>query len=156
MKNTKKRTLFFQILAVALLIALAAVMMIIGRGHTVYFDNKTFENDGQTYEAVYKVTCYRSGEKFAKLAKRERGMVDVMGQKLVVDLEVVREKGGEPEKMTMTLNLPYSEDGQIVNLPAYLAGLPEDVYMETFVPAAPEPEETEETVDEFGLGDMEG
>lgn len=155
MKNSK-RTLFFRIGAVVLLLVIAAVMMVIGRGHTVYFDNKTFEHEGKTYEAVYKVTCYKNGEKFAKLAKRERGMVDVIGQKLKVDLEVMKEKGGKPEKMTVELALPYGEDDLVLNLPAFLAGLPEDVYMETFVPVVVEEEETEETVDEFGLSGMEG
>ena len=154
--KSKKRTLFFRIGAVVLLLAIAALMMFIGRGHTVYVDNKTFEYEGKTYEAVYKVTCFKGGEKFAKLAKRERGMVDVIGQTLKIDLEVMKEKGGQTEEMTVAISLPYKEDGLIINLPAYLAGLPEEAYMEAFVPAVPETEETEETVDEFGLGELEG
>ena len=39
----KKRTLFFRIGAIVILLAIAAVMMVIGRGHTVYFDNKKLE-----------------------------------------------------------------------------------------------------------------
>ena len=35
----KKRTLFFRIGAIVILLAIAAVMMVIGRGHTVYFAN---------------------------------------------------------------------------------------------------------------------
>ena len=49
-------------------------------------------------------------------------------------------------------------DGIIINLTAYLAGLPEDVYMSEFIPA-PETEENEETTaegDEFGLEGMDG
>ena len=156
MMKISKRTLFFRIGAVVLLLVIAALMMVIGRGHTVYIDNKTFEYEGQTYEAVHKVTCYKGGEKFAKLAKRERGMVDVIGQKLKIDLEVIKEKGGAEEAMTLVIKLPYNQDGLILNLPAYLAGLPEDAYLDEFIPAAPAEEETEETVDEFGLGGMEG
>jgi len=37
--------------------------------------------------------------------------------------------------------LPYSMDGIIINLPAYLAGLPEEAYLTEFIPA---PEESEE------------
>ena len=140
--KSKKRTLFFRIAAVALLLAIAALMMLIGRGHTVYVDNKTFEYEGKTYEAAYKVTCFKGGEKFAKLAKRERGMVDVVGQTLKIDMEIMKEKSGQKEEMTVSISLPYYQDGLIINLPAYLAGLPEDVYMEAFVPAVPEPEET--------------
>ena len=44
----KKRTLFFRIGAIVILLAIAAVMMVIGRGHTVYFDNKKLEYNGET------------------------------------------------------------------------------------------------------------
>ena len=155
MNKSKKRTLFFRIGAIILLLVIAGIMMMIGRGHTVFIDNKTFVYEGQTYEAVHKVTCYKSGEKFAKLGKRERGMVDVIGQTLKIDLEVMKEKGGPEETMTVVIKLPYDQDGLIINLPAYLAGLPEDASLEAFVPAVVE-EETEETVDEFGLDGMEG
>ena len=37
----KKQNLLYPILAVLVLVIIAAVMMVIGRGHTVYFDNKT-------------------------------------------------------------------------------------------------------------------
>ena len=51
----KKRTLFFRLGAIAILLAIAAVMMVIGRGHTVYFDNKKLEVNGETYDTPYKV-----------------------------------------------------------------------------------------------------
>ena len=38
-------------------------MMVIGRGHTVYMDNKTIEYDGQTYNSFYKVDVYVDGER---------------------------------------------------------------------------------------------
>ena len=38
-----KRTLLFRILTVVILAAIAAVMMVIGRGHTVYFDTSALE-----------------------------------------------------------------------------------------------------------------
>ena len=38
-----KRRWLFRIGMILLLVAVAACMMIIGRGHTVYFDNKTIE-----------------------------------------------------------------------------------------------------------------
>ena len=45
----KKRTLFFRIGAIVILLAIAAVMMVIGRGHTVYFDNKKLEYNDLRY-----------------------------------------------------------------------------------------------------------
>ena len=153
----KKNIIIFQIIAVVLLLALGAVMMVIGRGHTVYFDNKAFEYEGNTYSCPYKVTCYKDGEEFAKLMKRERGMVDVMGQKLKVTLEIIPEKGADPIVKVVTFPIPYSNDCVVINLPAYIAKLPLDVFMTEFIPVEVT-EETEETgpVDEFGLSDMDG
>ena len=45
-----KRTLVIRIAAVAVLIALGFWMSVIGRGHTVYLDNKKLEYGGQTYD----------------------------------------------------------------------------------------------------------
>ena len=153
----KSTTILIRVLAVVLLLAIGGVMMVIGRGHTIYFDNKTFEYEGKTYEAAYKITCYEGGEKFAKLMKRERGMVDVMGQKAKITLEIENQKGDQPVEKQITLDIPYNWDGMVINLSAYLNDLPLDVYMEKFVPAVVEetPEETE-AADEFGLAGMEG
>ena len=47
-----KRRILFSVLMVLILVVIAAVMMVIGRGHTIYFDNKTLEDyQGQTYKA---------------------------------------------------------------------------------------------------------
>ena len=46
------KTLLIRIAALAVCAALAAAMMVIGRGHTLYFDNKTIEDyQGQEYKA---------------------------------------------------------------------------------------------------------
>lgn len=45
----KKRTILFRVGAVLLLLIIAGFMMLIGRGHTVYIDNKSFDYNGQTY-----------------------------------------------------------------------------------------------------------
>ena len=36
-----KRTILFRIGAILLLLVIAGIMMVIGRGHTVYIDNKS-------------------------------------------------------------------------------------------------------------------
>ena len=45
-----KRRIVFVAVAIALLVAIAACMMVIGRGHTMYFDNKKLEYEGQEYD----------------------------------------------------------------------------------------------------------
>ena len=74
MKNkTSNRRLIFQLTAVVVLIAIAYAMTIIGRGHTVYLDNKKLEYNGKTYDTPYKVVVLVDGEQVAKLYDRERG-----------------------------------------------------------------------------------
>ena len=47
-----KKGLVIRLTALAVVIAIAATMMVIGRGHTIYFDNKTIENyQGNEYKA---------------------------------------------------------------------------------------------------------
>lgn len=157
MKATRRR--LFTLLLVLILVAIAACMMVIGRGHTVYFDNKTIEEyNGQEYKSFEKVVVTVKGEEVAKLAKRERGMTTWIGQNFKMTLEITEKKGDEPRTQEVSIKLPYSVDGIVVNLPAYLAGLPEDAWYSEFVPAVTE-EPADEGVpgegDEFGLG-LEG
>lgn len=157
MKATRRK--LFVLLLVLILAAIAACMMVIGRGHTVYFDNKTIEDyQGQEYKSFEKVIVTVKGEEVAKLAKRERGMTTWIGQNFRMTLEITEKKGEEPRTQEVSIKLPYSVDGIVVNLPAYLAGLPEDAWYSEFVPAVTE-EPADEGVpgegDEFGLG-LEG
>lgn len=148
-----KRIILFRVGAVAILLVIAAIMMVIGRGHTVYIDNKTLDYNGQTYTAPYKVVITVDGEQVAKLYKKERGVSICIGQKFTMTLGITKEKGGNEETSTVTLPLPYSMDNIAINLPAYLAGLPAEAYLSTF---QPEPESVSEdansvVTDEFGI-----
>lgn len=158
MKKINTRSLLYKLGAVLILVAICIVMFIIGRGHTIYIDNKTTEYEGQEYKAFHKVTVYDAkGEKLAKLSAKDRGMATTLGQNYKMVLEVTKEKGGEEETVEVSLKLPYNLDGIVINLPAYLNGLPEEAYMSEFVSLATESdtEEEEEIVtDEFGLGDF--
>lgn len=151
-----KRRILFILLTVLILAAIAGWMMVIGRGHTVYFDNKTLEGyEGQDYKAFERVVVTVKGEEVAKLGKRERGMSIWIGQNFSMTLEITENKGDEPVVKEVSLKLPYDMDGIVVNLPAYLAGLPEEAWMSEFVPAVTEePVEEEPGIgDEFGMGD---
>ena len=139
-----KRRLFFCVGAVAILIAIAACMMVIGRGHTVYVDNKTLEYNGESYKAPYRVNVYVGGERIAKLAARERGMTTNIGQNFKLTLGLVREKGNDEEMIEVSLKLPYNMDGVIINVPGYLAGLPEDAWLTEFISVPTEEEMADE------------
>ena len=151
----KKRRILFIALTVLVLVAIAACMMVIGRGHTLYFDNKKLEYEGQTIDAIRRINVNVNGEQVAKLSAKDRGMATFMGQSFSFDLEVTKEKGDDPVVSTYSVKVPYGEDGIVLNLPGLLAGLPEDAYTSVFVPIATEPEEEEEIVtDEFGMDDF--
>ena len=152
-----KRSILIRLIALAAGIGGACAMFVVGRGHTVYFDNKDLEADGQKYEAFYQVEIFVGDESVGKLGPGDRGMATTMGQKFRMVLHI---KPGKKEKKygsAVSLELPYNMDGVILNLPSMLAGAPEEVFMEEFIPA-PETttEEDEEIVtDEFEMP-MEG
>ncbi len=154
-----KRRILFSVLTVLILVAIAACMMVIGRGHTVYFDNKTLEGyEGQDYKAFERVVVTVKDEQVAKLGKRERGMSIWIGQDFKMTLEITEKKGDDPVVKEVSIKLPYNVDGIVINLPAYLAGLPEEAWFSEFVPVVTEePVDEDPTLDdEFGLGDDMG
>ena len=152
---SNKRSLLFRIGAIALLVLIAACMMVIGRGHTVYFDNKAMEYQGKTYEAPYKVTVMVKGEQAAKLYEKERGSATNIGQTFEMTLRVMQEKGGSEKESTYRFKIPYSMDGIVVNIPGLMAGLPEEATMSEFVSLIPDEPADEEIpgADEFGMGE---
>lgn len=153
MKN--KRQLIFRAAAITVILVIAVIMFIIGRGHTIYFDNVSADYEGKSYDAYYKVTVIKDGEKVAKLADDERGMADLMGQTLSMTLEITDEKGAEPHSHRVSMPIPYGTDGIVINIPELMAGLPQQAYMSEFVPVATSEEDTDEEVviDEFEMSD---
>ena len=156
----KKRNFLFQGLLVLVLVAIGAVMMVIGRGHTVYFDNRSMEYNGTNYDSLYKIEVYlggsAEGEAVARLYDQERGMATHVGQSMTLTLVITPEDGGEEaDPATYTIDLPYNMDGIVINLPAYLEGLPEEAYLTEFVPlVTEEPEEEIDLGGDMGLGDF--
>ena len=134
----KTRRLVIRVAAVLLLIIVGIIMSIIGRGHTIYLDNKTLEYNGQTYKAPYKVTIYVGDEQLTKLYDKERGSTTCLGQTFTVTLEVMETKNGSEEMQTYKIPVPKNMDGVIINIPGYLAGLPEEAYLSEFVAAPTE------------------
>ena len=159
-KENKTRRLLFRVGTVLVLVGICVWMMIVGRGHTVYFDNKKLEYNGETYEPAHKITVFVKDEQVAKLNKKDRGMATTIGQNFTFTLKIMKEKKGEETEETFTIKLPYNLDGIVINLPGFLAGLPEDAWMSEFVPLATTVEEETEEIpggDEFemeGLGDF--
>lgn len=148
-----KKTLLIRIIAVAVLIGVAAAMFVIGRGHTVYFDNKDLEVDGTEYKSYYQIEVFVNDESVAKLKSGDRGMVTTMGQDFKMVLHITPTKDGKKVGSAVSLNLPYNMDGIILNLPALLSGASEEIYQSEFIPAPVVEDETEDVVitDEFAM-----
>lgn len=153
----KNRTILYRALAAAFLAVLAAVMLVIGRGHMVYLDNKTLDYDSETHKAPYRIDVYANGdgERTARLGARDRGEAVCIGQTFRMRLEVTEEKGGEPEVRDLTVKLPYGLDGVVLNLPGLLDGLPEEAWLTEFVPLAAAEEEPEEPDTGEGIPDVD-
>ncbi len=152
----KKKSLVIRICAVLVLILIAACMMVVGRGHTVYLDNKTMEYGGKTYEAPYKVTVEVKGDTAAKLYVNERGSAENIGQNFKMTLRIMQVKNGAETSETYQLRIPYRLDGIVVNIPGFVAGLPEEACISEFVSLIPENSDADEEVpgaDEFDMGE---
>ena len=155
-RNRSLRPLLFRLAAAGTLVLIAAVTLVIGRGHVVYLDNYPLEYDGKQYACPYKI-AFSSGEQSGKLYAKERGETICIGQTLRLDLEITETKGGEETGRTLTVKLPYGMDSLTVNLPGLLAGLSEDAIITEFVKSVPAEEDAEEipVVDEtLDMGDL--
>ena len=142
-----------RLIAVLLVIGIAAAMFVIGRGHTIYFDNKDLSADGKTYEAPYQIQVFVNNESCGKLKNGDRGSVQTMGQDFSMVLHITPEKDAKKVGSAVSLKIPYHMDGVILNLPALLGGAPEEVYMQEFIQTAPAEEEEDEAIvtDEFEM-----
>ena len=136
--KTTKRSWIIRIAFVLVLVLVAVLMLRIGRGHTVYFDNRAVDKGGQSVEAPYKITVYVNGEQISKLYDKERGSTTCLGQTFTVTLEVMETKNGSEEMQTYKIPVPKNMDGVIINIPGYLAGLPEEAYLSEFIAAPTE------------------
>jgi len=151
------RKWMFRLGTLLVLIAIAACMMIIGRGHTVYFDNKKLEYEGQEIDTYRRINVFVNGEQVAKLSAKDRGMATFTGQSFTFEIEVTKQKGDDPVNYTYHIKVPYGEDGIVLNLPGMIEGLPEEAYTTVFVPVATEESEEDEEIvtEDFGIGESQ-
>ena len=153
----KKRKWIFRGCTLLVILLIAALMFIVGRGHTVYIDNKTLEYNGESYGALQKSEVWVGGERLSKLGKRDRTMTTVIGNSFEMKLINTVNKGDEPTETTVKISLPYGWDGILVNIPGYLANLPQEAWMAEFIvePTAEEATgEEEATEDDIPMGDF--
>lgn len=157
MKINFNKTFWYRAACILLLVLIAALMIIIGRKHIVYLDNKALEYEGGKVNALYKVEFVNNSGETKKLYQRERGETSIMGQSTTLTLLVTEKKGGEEVEHKIKISIPFKKDAVVINVPALLAGLDQSIWMTDFVSLATTSETSaaeEEVVlgDDFGFG----
>lgn len=155
MKITFNRQFFFRLGTIIFLIALGVVMFIIGRGHNLYFDDKTTEINGTSVPALYKVVVDVKGNETQKLYARERVGAKIMGQTFTLNLKVTEVKNGEEKELSYRISVPHSLDGVVINIPLLVAGYDQSDWMTEFVSLATSSTAEDEVVvtDEFSMSE---
>ena len=147
----KNRSLLYKIILVFVLVALCLIMIYIGRGHTLYFDNKGMEVAGRFIDAPYRPKVFVKGKEVANLSNGDRGMAIWIGPKAHLELEITETKGGDKKNLSYDVKLPRKYDGVVINLVGLISSAPYDTYISEFIPlATTESVEEEVVIDEVG------
>lgn len=155
----KNKSLIYKIILVLVLVVISFVMIYIGRGHTLYFDNVGYnilgeDIAGADVKAPYRIKVFVKGKEVADLKDGDRGMGIWIGPKAHIELEVTKEKGVGPERIKYDLPLPRRYDGVVINLVGLLNVEPYDFYVSEFVPLATVTSESEEEVVIDDMGEL--
>lgn len=153
------KAFWYRLGSLALILIIAVLMFIVGRGHTLYVDNKTFETPAGTFEALYRTDVYvsESSDEMQQLSARERSAFKFMGQTATLNIEYRTVRNGEKKQAVYKLRVPYGLDGIVINVPALLAGKGPDIYMYEFVSVsdvAPAADAETVVTDEFSVTDI--
>lgn len=148
----KNKSLIYKIILVIVLVVICLVMIYIGRGHTLYFDNKSMEINGLNVNPPYKVKVFIKGKEVADLGRDDRGMGIWIGPKAQLVLEITKEKGVAKENIEYDVPLPREYDGVVINLVGLMNAAPYDTYISEFVPLVTATSESDEelVIDEMG------
>lgn len=153
------KNVLYKIIVVFVLIAICFLMIYIGRGHTLYFDNKGYNLLGECLpggeiRAPYRIKVFLKGKEVANLREGDRGMGIWIGPKAHIELEVTKENGVGPERIKYDLPLPRRYDGVVINLVGLLNVEPYDFYVSEFVPLATATSDSEEEVIIDDMGEL--
>ena len=150
MKTNKH--ILYKLIVVLVLVVICFIMIYIGRGHTLYFDNKGMEVNGTYYNPPYRIKVLLKGKEVANLRDGDRGMGIWIGPKAHIELVVTKEKGVGEENIRYDVALPRAYDGVVINLVGLLYSASYDDYISEFIPLATmtSKEDDEVVIDDFG------
>ncbi|MDX9808715.1 MAG: hypothetical protein RBT04_01015 [Sphaerochaetaceae bacterium] len=132
-KLSFSRRHLFQLAAIVVMIALAVIMYIIGRQHTVLLDNKTIEHEGKSYPAFSIVEVEVNKEGKIELAARDRDKADVMGQRHKITVTYT-DKFFEEHEVVKKFKVPIGYDMVLISIPALVADLGQSIWLQQFIP----------------------
>jgi hypothetical protein len=126
------RSLIQRTCVVFLLIALAAYLFYIGKGHTLLLDTNMITIDGKEFRSYASATVSVNGKELnASMGRAERAMVSVSGSKHTI---VIADGADPDKKVKKTFTIPTFMDRVLVFIPAILGGAPAEHWIAPFTP----------------------
>jgi len=127
-----RRKLFIRAAAIVLIILFGVLMAFIGRQHTILLDNKNIEINGTELKALSLVEIQVDDEPSMELAKRDRDLVLVQGQRHTVIVTYADENWNE-FVLEKKFKIPFGQDMFLFSIPAFINDIDDvDSYIQPF------------------------
>ncbi|MCX7828195.1 MAG: hypothetical protein N2315_03190 [Thermanaerothrix sp.] len=112
-----------RLVLVGALVALGAVLFVLGKEHQLFLDNQAATLSGKDLKPIESLrVTVGSGEPMEFMAD-DRDVVVVRGPKVPIKIEVLDQNGAVIKTVESTLSF-LTEDRAMVSLPALVEGLP--------------------------------
>lgn len=126
--NVKPRRLVVRAALVVAYIALAALLFVTGRGHTILVDNKA--DPAGAYAALKGAVVAIDREKPMEFYPGDRDKFVVTGQRHTIRVKLLSGPGAEEK--SFEFRVPFGEDMTLLSIAKLMAGV--EPWTETFVP----------------------
>ena len=114
------------------LIALAACLFYIGKGHTLLLDTNAVTIDGREFRSYASATVIVDGKELnSPMGRAERAMVVVSGPKHRI---VIVDDADAAKRVEKTFTIPTFMDRVLVSIPAMLGDAPAEHWIAPFIP----------------------
>lgn len=126
------RSLIQRTCVVFLLIALAAYLFYIGKGHTLLLDTRAITIDGKEFRSYASASVSVDGQELnSSMGRAERVMVAVRGPRHTI---VIVNDADTDKRVEKTLTIPTFMDRVLVFIPAILGDAPVEHWIAPFTP----------------------
>ena len=126
------RSLIQRTCVVLLLIALAAYLFYIGKGHVLLLDTRAITIDGKEYRSYASAAVSVDGRELnSSMGRAERAMVTVSGPRHTI---VIVDDADPDKRVEKTFTIPTFMDRVLVSIPAMLGDAPAQHWVAPFIP----------------------